>query len=119
MDIERAKALLGALADGVNPITGEVLPEDDSCNQVEIVRALNIILRALEKQPPKANLKSPENAWRVWTKEDENDLCRMFDAGYTKEEICNHFKRSVDGIAAKLVRLGKISEREEFRRRLR
>ena len=31
MDIQRAKELLAVLSDGVNPLTGEVLPEDDSC----------------------------------------------------------------------------------------
>ena len=101
----------------MNPVTGEILGDNDSCNQVEIVRALNTVLRTFDKQPPKANKKSPENAGRVWTKEDEKDLCRMFDAGYTKEEICCHFKRSTGAIAAKLVRLGKISERDEFRKR--
>ena len=29
MDIQRAKELLTLLADGVNPVTGEILPEDD------------------------------------------------------------------------------------------
>lgn len=32
MDIERAKELLTALSAGVNPLTGEVLLEYDSCN---------------------------------------------------------------------------------------
>ena len=44
MDIERAKELLTVLSDGVNPLTGELLSEDDSCNQVEIIRALNTVL---------------------------------------------------------------------------
>ena len=44
MDIERAKELLSALADGVNPLTGEVLSRSDSCNQVEIFRALQTVL---------------------------------------------------------------------------
>ena len=51
MDIQRAKELLAVLSGGVNPLTGEVLPEDDSCNQVEIVRALNTVLRYLDNQP--------------------------------------------------------------------
>ena len=43
MDIVRVKEIISALAEGVDPTTGEVLPEDDSCNQVEIVRALNTV----------------------------------------------------------------------------
>lgn len=45
MNILRAKELLAALADGVNPLTGEILAEDGICKQVEIVRALNTVVR--------------------------------------------------------------------------
>ena len=39
MDLQRAKELLSGLADGVDPLTGEVLPEDHVCNKAEIIRA--------------------------------------------------------------------------------
>lgn len=39
MDILRAKEIIEGLADGVNPLTGEVLSPEDSCNQAEVVRA--------------------------------------------------------------------------------
>ena len=116
MDVERAKELLTILADGVNPLTGELLADDDSCNQIEIVRALNTVLRKLDYQPNRAIKPLPENAGKPWTKEDEEILCRMFDAGCSRKEICNHFKRTVGAIAARLVKLGKITERDEFRR---
>ena len=32
MDLQRAKELLSGLADGVDPLTGEVLPENHVCN---------------------------------------------------------------------------------------
>ena len=115
MDIEYAKELLTVLSDGVNPLTGEVLVAEDSCNQIEIVRALNIVLRTLDRQSQKESKTLPENAGKPWVKEDEEILCRMFDTGCTKEEICNYFKRSAGAIAARLVKLGKISERDEFR----
>ena len=62
MDIIRAKELLTMLADGVNPLTGEVLSDEDSCNQVEIVRALNVALRVMESQSKRRNSSPPENA---------------------------------------------------------
>lgn len=120
MDIERAKEILTILADGVNPITGEVLEKDDCCNQVEIVRALNIVLRQVEnksKGETRQNGKSKalfENAGKPWSEEDEEALSRMFEDGCSGKEICDHFKRSNRAIAARLVKLGKISEREEF-----
>jgi len=48
MDIQRAKELLTVLADGIDPLTGEVLPDDHVCNKGEIVRALNC---AVEMDP--------------------------------------------------------------------
>jgi len=40
----------------------------------------------------------------------------MFEVGCTRKEICSHFKRSPGAIAARLVKMGKISERDEFRK---
>ena len=48
MDLQRAKELLAVLADGINPLTGEVLPDSDSCNQADIVRALHAVLMNLD-----------------------------------------------------------------------
>ena len=49
MDIEKAKEILTILAGGINPITGEVLPKDDSANQIEITRAIYTVLNQLSK----------------------------------------------------------------------
>ncbi|MBE5760402.1 MAG: hypothetical protein E7334_00190 [Clostridiales bacterium] len=119
MDIERAKEILSVLANGVNPITGEILPEDDSCNQIDVVRAINIVLRELNgynKRPSRVSGEY-ENAGKPWSSKDDKELCRMFDEGYSKEELCSHFKRSQGALAARLVRLGWIEDRKEFRRR--
>ena len=112
MDILRAKEILEGLADGVNPLTGEVLPEEDSCNQPEIIRALHSVLNALSEKKPRPH---PENAGRPWTAEDDELLCQMYDTGKSRKEICEYFKRSTGGIASRLVRLGKISDRDTFR----
>lgn len=111
MDIQRAKELLTSLADGVDPLTGEVLPEESVCNKAEIVRAFHCILNTLSNKPRKPQ---PENAGKPWTDEDDEALCRMYDAGSTKKEMCAYFKRSEGGIASRLVRLGKIPARDQF-----
>ena len=46
MDINRAKEILSALAEGVDPTTGEILPENSVCNKGEVVRALYAVLNA-------------------------------------------------------------------------
>lgn len=38
----------------------------------------------------------------------------MYDIGYSLKEMCNELLRTPKGIAAKLVRLGKISYRGEI-----
>ena len=115
MDINRAKEILTALAEGIDPITGEILDEDNVCNKGEVVRAFYTVLASLDTPKPKKT--QPENAGKRWCDEDDKKLSEMFDAGISKKEICNTFKRTSTGIASRLVRLGKIRERDEFRNR--
>ena len=113
MDLQRARKILETLADGVDPMTGEVLPEEHVCNRGDVVRAFHYILQKLSDQPEK---KPPENAGKPWATEDDAMLCRMYDTGSSKKELCAYFKRSTGGIAARLVRLGKITARDEFKK---
>ena len=114
MELKQAKKILELLADGINPATGEPLEEYDSCNQVDVVRALHIVLRHYNA-PNENTKKAPaENAGKPWTSEDDEILCRMFDTGCSTQDMCNHFQRSKGGIAARLVRIGKINSRDEL-----
>lgn len=117
MDIKRATELLTLLADGVDPLTGEVLEDDHLCNKPEIIRAMHVVLGELKKRPKKRPENLPENAGKPWTKDDDEELCLMFDDRLEPKFICDHFKRTSGGIASRLVRLGKIKERDEFRQR--
>lgn len=102
MGIERAKEILEALSDGMDPITGEVLPVSDSCNKVDVVRALHTVLKYLDQPQERTKRSQPANTGKPWLKDDEEILCRMFDTGCTPKEICNHFQRSKGAIAARL-----------------
>lgn len=116
MNINRAKEIIAALAEGIDPTTGEILPDDSVCNKGDVVRAFYTVLSSLDTNKPKKL--QPENAGKRWTEEeDDKKLCEMFDAGLSKKDICNTFKRTTTGIASRLVRLGKIKDRDEFRNR--
>lgn len=117
MDIKRAKELLSALADGVDPLTGEVLEKDHVCNQPDIIRAINVALRELEKQPKKKPSNLPENAGKPWTKDDDEKLCQMFDNGADIRDLSEYFKRTAGSIMSRLVKLGKIQEQGGFWKR--
>ena len=113
MEIDRAKEILSALAEGVDPTTGQLLPEDSVYNKGDVVRALYTILIALDTQKPKRE--QPENAGKPWSKEDDNLLISLYRSGAAKTDICATFKRTSTGIASRLVRLGEIESRDVFR----
>ena len=110
MDIQRAKELLTVLSDGINPMTGEVLPNTDSCNQADIVRALHAVLLELDK-PQKKVRKQPGNASKRWTAEEDEQLLQAYRNGAKASELAKVHERTRTAIAARLVKLGEISDR--------
>lgn len=59
----------------------------------------------------------PQNAGTKWSAEDEQLLVKMYNNGATKREMCDRFKRTETGLAARLVHLGIIKDRDVFRNR--
>lgn len=107
MEIDRAKELLQQMADGVDPLTGEILPEQHLCNQPDIIRALHTAINALEKESkPKPPLS--KNAGKPWVEDDDHTLCQLYDSGMSTKELAERFQRSRGAITSRLVRLGKI-----------
>jgi hypothetical protein len=104
MDIVRAKEIISALAEGVDPTTGEILPDNSVCNKGEIVRAFYAVLNHLDEKKPKKNL--PANAGKPWSANDDKRLKTCFESGMTKKELCAQFERTPGSITSRLSRLG-------------
>lgn len=118
MLLSRATEILSILADGIDPVTGELLPEDSVCNEPEVIRAFYCILQNLESASKKKRENArPENSGKPWLPEDDAELREMYAGGCERDRICAHFGRSESSIAARLVRLGVIARRDEFRNR--
>lgn len=115
MDILRAKEIISALAEGIDPTTGEVLPDNSICNKGEIVRAFYAVLNHLDEKRPKKNL--PANAGKPWSKEDEALLVDLYRSDAPKKDICKALQRTESGVAARFVHLGIINNRDIFRDR--
>lgn len=112
MDIIVAKEIITALADGINPVTGEILPSECVCNNAEVVRAFYTVLRNIDPIVKKKEVS--ENAGKPWTKEDDELLKKMFKEGARKKDLQEHFKRSPGSINARLARLGLIDEKFNY-----
>ena len=104
MDITKAKEIISALAEGVDPTTGEVLPDSNVCNKGEIVRAFYAILNHLNEKTDKKSL--PANAGKPWTNEDDAKLRTCFESGMSTKELCVKFGRTSGSISSRLARLG-------------
>ena len=118
MELSTAKQILSLLADGIDPETGEILPEDSVCNQPEVIRALHFALDCLSHQKQRRNtIISYVNQGKAWTAEEESLLTRLFRKGESNAQIQMELQRSESAVSARLVRLGLIEHREDYRAR--
>ena len=111
MDITRAKEIISALAEGVDPTTGEILPDNSVCNKGEIVRAFYAVLNHLDEKNAKKNM--PANAGKPWSADEDEQLLTAYRSGAKLVELSNRHKRTKGSIAARLVKPGEINERSE------
>ena len=102
MDIKRAKEIISALAEGIDPMTGEVLEAGNVCNKVEVVRAFYAVLRELDQKSKKGIL---ENAGKPWTLEEEEHLIELYNKGLSKKAISKELGRTPGSISSRLDKL--------------
>ncbi len=114
MDITKAKEIVATLAEGIDPTTGEILPSEHICNNVEVVRAFYALLQQENTVEKK---KLHENSGKKWTEADDKLLKDLFEQGANKSELQKQFMRSSGSINARLVKLGLIEEKFSFWRR--
>lgn len=120
MNAKDAYILLETLMDGVNPITGELLPEDHVCHEPAVLRALHKALVALRNSDDMpvddtalVNRNGKLNAGRPWTQKDLDWLKQLHEAGASMEEMCHLLQRRKRGIERQLVYLGLTDQRGE------
>jgi hypothetical protein len=108
MDEAKAQALIATLANGVNPLTGEVFPADSPYQAPDVVRALYVAGRALETKPKPRRAATAANAGKIWSDDDDRRLVAEFDRGVPLPELTQSFGRTVAGIQARLEKNGRI-----------
>jgi hypothetical protein len=106
---EAAIQILQRLANGVNPVTGEIFAADSPYNEPAIIRALFFVLEQM--QSPRANL--PENHGRPWAAEEKLFVANAYREGAALIHIAKALKRTRGSIRSELIRQGLfISEPE-------
>jgi hypothetical protein len=108
MEIRGALEIIEALADGLDPETGEPAAQESALQQPDTVRALHLALTALgrgmSKQPH-----GTSNSYNAWSAEEDAQLCKEFLAHVQFAEIANIHGRSRGAIVSRLEKLGKIN----------
>lgn len=111
MQLDAALPIVRALADGVNPVTGEAYPEHSPYAEPRALRALfsavDLMQREVERERRRERL--PANFGKPWTEGEDKALTAEFDAGATPGEIARKHARTQSSIRLRLEKLGKIA----------
>ena len=120
MEIDKAKEIISLLAYGVDPTTGEVLPQDSPYNHPSVIRALFSVLSSVgtpkkkigqsmeEKQTQNVASGRPRNAGLPWTEELKEKVAVMFKSGTSIDGLAEYFERTSGAILSQLMHQGLI-----------
>lgn len=116
--LNEARELVSALANGTDPGTGEILPAKSPYNDPTVIRALFTVLNASIGRATKKSLEQkmeenlsagrPKNAGLPWTDDLRSRLAEMFQGGTELPELAHHFKRTNGAILSELARQGLV-----------
>jgi len=116
--------IIESLANGVNPITGEVFDNDSVYNNPEVIRALFFVLEKVKKSKTKKTIEEkqnmnisngkPKNHGLPWTKELKEELKELFKQNKSISELANIFERTKGSIISELLKQELITEEEKY-----
>lgn len=121
MDPFLARTMVESLSKGINPLTGQLLPQCDSCSNEKIQDALlevltrcsiesteQYLLRLKEERRAQAKVKRAQTkqcypqAGKPWTKGEESQMISFYKAGYNIYQIAHMLHRSPGAISDRL-----------------
>lgn len=123
MDMNGAE-MLRALANGINPETGEMMAPDSLTNKPEAIRILFALadeLITVSEKPKKAKLTPEERQQKniaegrpakshfPWTEEEKLALEQEHSSGRNIDELSAKFERSSRAVAIQLEKMGLIT----------
>ena len=117
MQIETALPIVKALADGVNPVTGEPYPEDSPYAEPRALRALFCAVDHLQREVEKERRRErlPANFGKPWNEGEDQAIASAFDAGVALADMARKHARTQGSIRLRLEKLGKLPPSGEAR----
>lgn len=133
MESSEARDILRSLANGVDPLTGEVFGSDSPLNHPTIIRAIFSVLSRVEELE-KANEKTtrvrkpkrtaedkrllnvqegrPANHGLGWSEDERLRVSKWFESGALVGDIARRIERTKGSVVGELVKQGKIRKDE-------
>ena len=115
MELQEARTIIDTLAQGIHPVTGEVMPADSPYNEPPVIRALFAVSGALEGKEGGARRHAPPNTGKPWSAEEDAKLNAAFAAGADLKPLAQELGRSAFALEARLVKMGKLPPRSGMR----
>lgn len=117
MQIESALPIVKALADGINPVTGEAYPEHSPYAEPRALRALFAAVDVMQREIDKARRKErlPANFGKPWEEGEDRDIAVAFDGGTSIADMARKHARTQGSIRLRLEKLGKLPPSGEAR----
>lgn len=107
MEVERAREIVLMLANGIDPCTGEIFPEDSPYQQAEVIRALFTVEKYLNSAVKiKKDKPLPTNAGLPWDAKQEQQLLVLYNSGLAVKQIAFDLGRTIGAVNARLEKLG-------------
>src|SRR5258706_10179095 len=109
MQLQNALPIVRALADGVDPHTGDVFADQSPYAEPRTRRALFSAVELMEREVEREKRRErlPANFGKPWTEQEDQALCTAFDSGLAMLEIARKHERTPGSIRLRLEKLGK------------
>ena len=128
MELTKAIETLEVLADGIDPVTGELFLREAPFNDPIVIRSLFTVLESIKSIKPRRktpaerqqdNIENgrPKNAGLPWTDEHRADVAAKFQKGKSVDKLASEFERTIGALTSELVRQGLVDSTDVARNR--